>query len=273
MGSLLISFSRYWLSARLRGATGGARHQAVRFSVPDETAHRNVDSDIGSPLVCRTACCREDFRESFSVLYHSFQRSGLCPRNAAELRVLPYHLSPQTQVFVGEHQGKVCGTISLVLDEGTGLPLESVFGDSVQPIRDSGRRVAEFASLAIDPAYPQNKTKSFSQLTSTAVAFARHHGVDELLAAVHPRHARFYQRTMGFRCLSDVVPYAGVLDRPAVLIAVSINEVHRVDSRWQRWYGHSANANRASLERRGMSSADANYFTGFLTRCDGERAT
>lgn len=206
------------------------------------------------------------------MLYHSFHRSGLCPGNPAELRVLPYHLSPQTQVFVGEHQGQVCGTISLVLDEGSGLPLEGVFRDSVQPIRDSGRRVAEFASLAIDPAYPQSKTKSFSQLTSTAVAFARHHGVDELLAAVHPRHARFYQRVMGFRCLSDVVPYAGVLDHPAVLIAVSINEVDRVDSRWQRWYGLSATSTRASLKRRGMPSPEAMYFSDYLTRCDAEQA-
>ncbi len=176
MVSSLISFSRYWLSARLRGATAGSRHQAARFSLPDETVHSNVDLDIGSPLVCCTASCRQDYRESFSVLYHSFHRSGLCPSNPAELRVLPYHLCSQTQVFVGKHQGKVRGTISLVLDEGSGLPLEGVFADSVQPIRDSGRRVAEFGSLAIDPAYPQSKTKSFSQLTSTAVAFARHHG-------------------------------------------------------------------------------------------------
>lgn len=272
MVSSLISFSRYWLYAGLCRTARGARQRAPGFLFPDRSTHGNVDFDIGWPLVCRTVGCRKDFRESFSVLYRSYHRSGLCARNPAELRVLPYHLCPQTQVFVGEHRGKVCGTISLVLDESSGLPLEGVFRDFIQPIRDSGRRVAEFASLAIDPAYPQSKTKSFSQLTSTAVAFARHHGVDELLAAVHPRHARFYHRAMGFRCLSQVVPYAGVQDHPAVLIAVSINDVDRVDSRWQRWYDLSTRPRRASIKRRPMSSAEAMYFSRYLTRYDEKQA-
>ncbi len=268
--SSLILLRRYRLSRGLSCTALDVRRPTRDFSRPDKSVISRLDVD--SPLVCRTARCREDYQASFSVLYHSFHRSGLCPRNQAELRVLPFHLRPETQVFVGEHGGRVCGTISLVMDTGSGLPLEASFRERVQSLRKSGRKIAEFTSLAIDPAHPQNKAKSFAQLTSVAVAFARRHGVDELLAAVHPRHARFYRHAMGFRSLSDVVPYAGVLGHPAVLIAVPINELERVDSRWRLWYSPTISFPRRALAHRPMSPADANYFTPYLPQNNAEKA-
>jgi hypothetical protein len=188
------------------------------------------------------------------------------------MRVLPIHLRPETQVFVGEHQGAVRGTISLVMDEGSHLPLEDQFRQQVEAIRTSGRRVAEFTSLAIAAGHKQNTTRSFSQLTAVAVAFARRHGIDELLAAVHPRHARFYSRIMGFRCLSDTVPYAGVLNHPAVLIAVSINQLERVEPRWQEWYSPWACFPPETLLRRAMIAKEVVHFSSYVNDFAEERA-
>ena len=268
--SSLISLGRYWIYGGRWSTTDVSRNPASRFSVPESSSAGGLDS--GQPLHCRTASCQSDFQASFELLYESYHLSGLCPFNRTGLRVLPIHLRPETQVFVGEHQGTVRGTISLVLDEGDGLPLETVFRDHVQLIRDAGRRVAEFTSLAIAPAQSQNSTRSFSQLTAVAVAFARRHGIDEVLAAVHPRHARFYSRAMGFRCLSDAVPYAGVLNHPAVLIAVSIDAVDRVKKRWRNFYGHSTCFTDQSLLRRPMSNTTASHFSRYLTQINGGQA-
>ncbi|HBJ37992.1 MAG TPA: hypothetical protein DDZ51_25190, partial [Planctomycetaceae bacterium] len=112
----------------------------------------------------------------------------------------------------------------------------------------------------------------FSQLTAVAVAFARRHGIDELLAAVHPRHARFYSRIMGFRCLSDAVPYAGVLNHPAVLIAVSINQLERVDARWQEWYSPWARFPPEALSRRAMTPKEVVHFSSYVNDFTEERA-
>ncbi len=57
--------------------------------------------------------------------------------------------------------------------------------------------------------------------------YARRNGLDHLLAAVHPRHARFYQRRLGFEPFGDEKPYPAVRNKPAVALLLDFAQVER----------------------------------------------
>jgi hypothetical protein len=58
----------------------------------------------------------------------------------------------------------------------------------------------------------------FVRLASLMVQSARENGVERLLIACDPRHARFYQSWLGFERISSTREYAAVQYRPAIAL-------------------------------------------------------
>src|SRR6056297_1119347 len=163
--------------------------------------------------ICRTAQGLSEHLQAFGCLYESYRRSGLCQPCKSQVRILPFHLWDQTQTFVCLKDERAIGTVSLVLDspEGLELPSEHAFGSDIDRLRQLSHRIAEITSLAVAPTDARTSSELFARLTSTAIYFARRHGVDRAVATVHPRHARVYQRVMGFDRIGQVAPHGGVL--------------------------------------------------------------
>lgn len=156
---------------------------------------------------------------AFRLLHQAYYRAGLTGDEACGMRVLKHHMSDQTDVMVAKRNGEVVFTMSLVRDAEYGMPLESLFTEEVQAMRAQGIRLAEVSSLASDNSL-ESKTEQFALLVkmiSLTLQAARRRGVQRLLLAVHPRHARVYQRLFGCVICSEVREYAAVEGNPAVL--------------------------------------------------------
>jgi hypothetical protein len=59
------------------------------------------------------------------------------------------------------------------------------------------------------------------------VQFAACHDVEQLLAVVHPRHARFYKGYMAFEQIADERAYPSVQNNPAVALCLDLNKIKR----------------------------------------------
>ena len=59
-----------------------------------------------------------------------------------------------------------------------------------------------------------------------AAQAASRRGVSQILIAVHPRHAPFYQRAVGFRAFASERPYPSVGGRPAVALQLNLATLH-----------------------------------------------
>src|SRR5690606_5517021 len=156
---------------------------------------------------------------AFRLLHQVYYRAGLTGNDGRDMRVLKHHLSDHTDVMVAKRNGEVAFTMSLVRDAEYGLPLESLFAAEVEAMRAAGIRLAEVSSLASDNSL-ESKSEQFGLLVkmiSLTLQAARRRGVDRLLLAVHPRHARVYQRLFGCVICSEVREYAAVEGNPAVL--------------------------------------------------------
>lgn len=168
----------------------------------------------------KTAGCWSERESAFRMVYDAYLKSGLISCNPMKMRVTRYHLSPSTAVFLAMRRRELIYTMSLVVDDPAyGLPLESLYADEVAEMRDRGYRLAEVSCLAgtcEDTADRREMFDVFVGLTGFMFQYARYNGVDRLLVAVHPRHAKFYRHFYGFEVFGELKSYDAVHGNPAV---------------------------------------------------------
>jgi hypothetical protein len=162
---------------------------------------------------------------AFRLVYEAYVRAGLMRPNAFKLRVMPHHLLPTTATFVALRGERVIATVTLVGDGRLGLPLERVYGPEVDAMRQPDTWLGEVSALASAPTEADSKCDVVIGLMRLMAQFSRRHGLEHLLVAVHPRHARLYRRAMGFQPLGEERPYPSVCNRPAVALHLDLSRL------------------------------------------------
>ena len=117
------------------------------------------------------------------------------------------------------HNG-IVGTVSVGLDNGTGLFVDDLYPDEATSLRRDGRRLCEFTKLAID-----NDVRSpplLAALFHLAFIYARRiYYCTDLLIEVNPRHVGFYRRMLGFEQLG-LQRFNPRVAAPAVLLGLCL---------------------------------------------------
>src|SRR5581483_1718568 len=150
------------------------------------------------PIVFKIAAAQSERAAAFRLVYEAYVQAGLMQPNVFQMRVMPHHLLPTTATFVAQRGAQVIGTVSLVGDGRLGLPMERVYGAEIDELRHPSTWLGEVTALASAAMATDLSFHIVIGLMRLMAQFARRHGVEHLLIAVHPRHARFYQRAMGF---------------------------------------------------------------------------
>ena len=184
-------------------------------------------AQMSEDIECRIATCREEREAAFRLVYRSYLEAGLGQPNRYQMRVTPYHLLPSTEVFVAVLRDETVFTVSLISDGQLGLPMENVYGQEVRHRREQGLRVGEVSCLADRRSKYRQCFPVFVRLCRLTAQYAWHQGLDQLLVAVHPRHARFYQRFMDFEPIGPERSYPSVQNRPAIALSLDLVRLHR----------------------------------------------
>ena len=190
---------------------------------------------IASPTPCQSieqvefkiADDRNQRSAAFRLVYHAYIRAGLIEANPSQMRVTPYQLQSSCDVFVAMLREEVISTVSLIADGPRGLPMESIYAEEISQLRASGLRFGEVSALADRRRQLSRTLPVFVRLMRLMVQNAHRKGLDRLLVAVHPRHARFYQRFLSFRPLAEERSYPLVCNHPAVALYLDFAEIHR----------------------------------------------
>lgn len=218
-------------------------------------------------VLVKVAASRTEREGAFQLVYRSYLRAGLCSPCANQMRVTPYHLLPSTDVFVGVLRGEVISTLSLVRDGELGLPMESVYGDEVERRRAQGLRLAEVSCLADRRKEPARFFGLFCDLSRLMTQMAAAEGIDQLLIAVHPRHARMYARAMAFQQIGDVRDYPLVNGNAAVALTLDLEWCRTQQPQiWNRFVGPELPE--SVIRSRPISSADIKYFASVAGSLD-----
>ncbi len=215
----------------VHGASPQPRAEKERRAVDHVCASLDRRSDIE----CRVATSRQELFEAFHLVYEQYRQSGLMTPNACQMRITPCHLLSTTEVLVALDRGKVNCTMSVVRDGELGLPMESVYHEEVASLRLREISLAEVSCLA-DNHDPAAKSQSaLFQLMPLVAQLAYYRGVDQLLIAVHPRHARFYRRFLAFDVIAEERTHGKVCGKPAVALSADLVHLSVNHPRVHQW--------------------------------------
>lgn len=116
---------------------------------------------------------------------------------------------------------RTVATLSLGMDGPQGLEADTLYGDSLEPLRQRGGQLCEMTKLAVDKDVKSRQV--LANLFAMAYVYAHHvRGCTDTLIEVNPRHAGFYHTMLGFRQVSGekICPRVGA---PAVLLHLPLD--------------------------------------------------
>jgi len=210
----------------------------------------------------KIADCRQEREDAFRLIHRVYVQAGLMKSNAAGMRITPFHVLPTTDLFLAYHGGNLIYTMTLVGDDELGMPLEEVYGPEVEARRGgSNPYFAEVSCLAARQDYfPRHiMFDVFVNLAALLVQSARENGVQRLLIACHPRHARFYESYLGFTRIGEQRIYSPTLNNPAVACEHDFAKLDRLKYKlYQRIYAPAFT--NFELFHQPMLRGDRDYF-------------
>ncbi len=218
-----------------------------------------IDVESGRDVQFRIAAGHDDRIAAFELVYRKYFEAEFIPQNEFRLRVTPYHLLPTTNVIVALAGSRVVSTVTLIGDGELGVPMESIYGKEILERRRKNLYIGEVSCLAFEPM-PLNKSlQVLMQLTRLMAQHALTYGMDQLMIAVHPQHARFYRRFMGFEIVGPLKTYPSVQHAPAVACCLDFRAINKNRPKcWESYFG--ARLPEADLCSRPMSDDECDYF-------------
>ncbi len=193
------------------------------FAAPSDASTKS------SQQVYSLARSREDLTDAFRLAFESYYDAGLVNEKPSGIRLTPYHLLPTTEVIVAKLREQVTSTLTLFGDGYLGLPMQTMYPKEIGELRSRGLRLGEIGGLADRRTSQVRFIKTFAEMgrLMAQVAFVR--GIDALVAATHPKHAKLYKRVLGFRQIGELTecPYAN--GNPAVALYISFEEHEGTD--------------------------------------------
>lgn len=195
----------------------------------------NVELSHEIDVEISLARTQEDLNQAFGLLYDSYVAAGLAASNSVGMRITPYHTLPTTEVFVAKTGGNVISTLTMTGDNALGVPMESMYGQELAQLRRS-TQLAEMGCFADSRKSPVRFMRVFAALSRFIVQTAQARGIAALVLAAHPRHAKFYERILGFQPLGGLTrcPYAQ--GNPAVALVMDFDRL-RGTAIHQRLFG------------------------------------
>lgn len=170
----------------------------------------------------------EEVQEAWSLVYQSYLRDDLIDANPHEIHTTEQAAGPRTAVVLACLGPLLVGTLSVYADENQGLPLDSVYHREIDALRQCGS-VMEIGMFADRREQMNRSADGLFELMRFAFYFSMHMRIDNAIIGVHPRHAPFYMRLLGFQRLGAVRSYPTVKDRAVVLLGVNVKQAIAMD--------------------------------------------
>ena len=150
-------------------------------------------------------------QQAHALVERQYRRSGFLSSEAT----LP-HANENELVVVAMEGMMALGTVTLRMDQGSGLLADGHYRREINAFREGGAQVCEFSRFAIDSE--MNVLDIVDPMLQVACAA----GFDpdrptEVFVECHPRHAAFYRRVLGFKVAGEETICERV-GAPAVLL-------------------------------------------------------
>ena len=178
---------------------------------------RNLKGETQTVFV-RPATSRQELEEAYRLVYHSYLQRGYVAEDPARIRYTLFNMFPGTATFIGAANHDVVSTVTLIPDSPAGLPMDDIYRDELQPLRDQGRRITEVTMLADRRCDFERTIDMLLRLMKLVFDYATLVlKATDMCITINPRHEKFYRRFLLFEALGEMKTYPTVQDNPALL--------------------------------------------------------
>ncbi len=200
-------------------APPASTHPLTDTPFSDTEALRFAASDTASYLVQ----CADPHSHGHAVRLLIERRYAWRGLHAGEAH--HHQIRPDCITLVASSGKEVFGTVTLRLDGPEGLLADTLYGDELAYYRQGKARLCELTRLAVDTHH--NTKEVLGALFHLIYIHSRLiHGATAVIIEVHPRHAGFYKRMLGFTEIGGEKACPRVNNAPAVLLHL---DMHHVD--------------------------------------------
>lgn len=157
---------------------------------------------------------------AWELVYRSYLRAGLITPHPFRLHTVPHAVQPHSVVICGKIQCLTVSTLSGYFDQpaGLGLPLDKIYRDELDELRADGRTLMEIGLFADRREHLHRSVDAILELMRFVCYFGVTHGATDGIIGVHPQHAAFYTRLLGFEQIGEERPYETVNNNAALLL-------------------------------------------------------
>ena len=154
--------------------------------------------------------------ESWRLVYHQYVASSLIEVNPFGIFTFPQYLQRNSAVILGKSNDETICSVSAVLDDGIGLPLDAYFKNELDQLRSEKRKLVEIGLLACarETASPFYTIELLTSIAKFGV-YSNHH---DYVVGVHPRRANFFKKLFGFEAVSNTKVYHKLQQAEVVLL-------------------------------------------------------
>jgi len=191
----------------------------MKQTAPTEPLRNLADGDEANlPLTYGPAASLAELQHSFALVYQKYRDRRLVEPVSGQVFFSLHHLLPEAVTIVGKIDHTVFTTLTVVMDSQLGLPLDAVFHDELNQLRRGGAILGELGLFADRRRSLTQSLSSMHELFRLGHWYVESNNFDFGVIGVHPRHAAFYQRLLGFRAHGEVREHPTVRNAPAVLL-------------------------------------------------------
>jgi hypothetical protein len=167
----------------------------------------------------------EEVAGAWSLVYRAYRRLALIDPNPYRVWAPRGAASPRSAVFYGRIGPIIVSTVTAVIDDGSSLPMQSPFEPEIELLRREGCRLVEAVLFADRREQLERISASLLTLVRMVYRFGRWSGATDVVAAVQPGDAPFFERLFTFRALGPARPCPEQLHKPAVPMRCNLAEL------------------------------------------------
>ena len=159
----------------------------------------------------------DEVMQAWGLVYNAYRRLGLIAPNPWAVHTNNHALTNDTAVIRGRLDGQCVTTITGYLDHPDhGLPLDDAYPDEINRLRDRGCNLIEVGLFADRRESHKRSRAALLDLMRWATYFGLTSGARQVVIGVHPHHAKFYAKCLGFEIIGEEKCYGSVNGAPVV---------------------------------------------------------
>ncbi len=190
----------------------------------------------------KLATSAKDYFAALKLVQDVYRKEGYVNANESSCpcRILENHFFEKTAVFIGKKEEKLVFTVSLFPDSPKGLPMDSIYKNELDSMREQGRRIGEVGCLATHPELRDGSQNIPMHGNKIMVKYAIEYlKLDDLVITVHPKHAVVYKEVLMFDEIGKgtIKAHPKVNSNPAVALRLNLNEV---EAKFKHFYQHNS---------------------------------